>query len=189
MFIRCCKGEFVSIGGVWGWEVSGYKHPGGGSHSPCTHWSIACKYLIYMKTYLDGHGGTSLCIYPCGWLAVVWTACVNVWCLYVGIVTACPSQRSSLCIYWAAQNELHKEEMGLFTETFSIILGIKSLDPTDPKLTQITNIIVYQPASINCCFQPLWVEFWKLLSTSVFSAFSKWYAHITWLRGMEEYIT
>lgn len=49
--------------------------------------------------------------------------------------------------------------MGYLTEIFNRVLlqGVKSLAPTYPP-DQTTNI-VYQPVSINGCFQPLWQVF------------------------------
>ena len=71
---------------------------------------------------------------------------------------------------------MEKERTMLQKSFLTVLQGIKSLTPTEPQVTQIanciTNVIVYQPVTINGCFQPLWYILGSL-STSVSAAFSK----------------
>ena len=78
-------------------------------------------------------------------------------------------------------------------EIFNGVLEeIKSLATSDlnwatqQKVLQTSLFINQYPETAALGFM---VSFRKLLSTSVFAAFSQWYAHVSfWLKGMDEYI-
>lgn len=98
--------------------------------------SVPCMFCLCVSVCLVCNYA-SLCVYLC--------LCV------------CPSQRPLFNTYWTTQKASHGEGLGHLTEIFNRALqGAKSLAPTDPAWP---DNIVYQPVSVNGCFQPLWQVF------------------------------
>lgn len=81
---------------------------------------------------------------------------MNVWWLSVSGVTVHKGLCSlSLFIEQHRKHYMEKEWDTLLKSLAEFFLqGIKSLATSDPYKT--ANIIVYQPVTINGCFQPLW---------------------------------